>query len=53
MSWDNYGINGWELDHIYPLSRFDLSKESEQKIACHWSNQQPLWASENRSKGAK
>ena len=33
MSWDNYG-NGhgkWNIDHIIPVSRFNLNKTSEQK----------------------
>jgi hypothetical protein len=53
MSWENYGLGGWEIDHIYPCASFDLSKPLEQQICFHWSNLQPLWASDNRSKGAK
>ena len=53
MSWDNYGIDGWELDHVYPLSRFNLEQPYEQKIAFNWFNMQPMWASENRIKHDK
>ena len=48
MTWENYGT--WHLDHIYPCSKFDLTKEEEQRICFHYSNLQPLWASQNMSK---
>lgn len=51
MSWDNYGE--WEVDHIIPISSFDLSNESEQLKAFNYKNTQPLWVSENRRKSNK
>jgi len=51
MSWDNYGKNGWHLDHVKPLDAFDLTKEGEIKKACHYTNLQPLWAIDNLKKG--
>lgn len=51
MSWDNYGA--WEIDHIRPLAAFDLTDPEQAKQACHHTNLQPLWAAENRSKGAR
>lgn len=52
MIWDNYG-SGWHIDHVKPLASFDLSKKSEQLKANHYTNLQPLWASDNLSKGDK
>ena len=55
MSWDNYGNgkNKWCIDHIKPLSSFDLSKKSKQRKCFHYSNLQPLWFIENCRKGNK
>lgn len=53
MSWDNYGPKGWHIDHIQPLSKFDLTNQNDILIACHFTNLQPLWHYENLSKGAK
>lgn len=53
MSWDNYGMYGWHIDHIKPCSSFDLTNPAEQKICFHYTNLQPLWAKENLSKGNK
>lgn len=47
MSWDNYGKNGWHIDHIKPCASFDLSKEAEQRRCFHYTNLQPLWGIEN------
>ncbi len=53
MSWDNYGIRGWHMDHIRPCASFDLTDPEQQKICFHFSNLQPLWAKDNQMKGAK
>jgi hypothetical protein len=53
MSWDNYGLRGWEIDHIIPLSSFDLSDPNQFAAACHYSNLIPMWSALNRSKGDK
>ena len=50
MSWNNYGK--WHLDHIKPLSSFNLQNIDELKQACHYSNLQPLWAEDNFKKGS-
>lgn len=48
MDWNNYGL--WQIDHKKPCSLFDLSKEEEQLKCFHYSNLQPLWATDNRKK---
>lgn len=53
MSWDNYGRNGWHIDHIRPCASFDLSDPEQQRQCFHYSNLQPLWAADNIRKGAK
>ena len=51
MSWDNYGE--WEVDHIRPCVSFNLVDIAQQQECFHYSNLQPLWMSDNRSKGGK
>lgn len=51
MTWENYGKNGWEADHIIPLS--SANTECELRELFKYTNLQPLWRSDNRSKGPK
>eukprot|EP00466_Bigelowiella_natans_P011399 jgi/Bigna1/41588/e_gw1.54.15.1 len=52
MTWENYGM--WEIDHITPI-RYKAGGKApdlEEVIKrLHYTNTQPLWATENRSKG--
>ena len=49
MSWENIGQ--WHIDHVHPLAQ---AKTEEELLAlCHYSNLQPLWATDNFSKGRK
>ena len=48
MNWKNQGE--WHIDHIKPLSSFDLTDRNQLLEACHYTNLQPLWAIENLKK---
>ena len=55
MNWLNYG-NGkgkWNIDHIAPLSKFDLTDRNQFLIACNYMNLQPMWYIDNIIKSAK
>ncbi|MBC8308209.1 MAG: hypothetical protein H8E55_72195 [Pelagibacterales bacterium] len=45
MTFENYGK--WHIDHIKPITAFDLSDISQQKKCFNYKNLQPLWAKEN------
>jgi len=53
MTWENYGR--WHVDHIIPISVHNFSKPEHPDFKRCWSlqNLQPMWGSENQSKGAK
>jgi len=53
MTWGNYGQSGWQIDHIIPLSKFDLTDRDQFLKACHYTNLQPLWMEDNYSKNDK
>jgi len=57
MGWNNYGrvrrARCWELDHVKPLAKYDLSSERERAEAFHFTNIAPAWRSENRKKSDK
>lgn len=49
MNWDNYS-EFWQVDHVIPLTAFDMRYRSQQLLACHWTNVRPLEGNENRLK---
>jgi len=51
MTRGNYGI--WHCDHIKACAKFDLTDPEQQRICFHWTNLQPLWATDNIKKGAR
>ena len=46
MTWENYGkksaIRNWDIDHIIPCSKFDMTCPLQQHACFHYSNLQPL-----------
>jgi hypothetical protein len=52
MTWENHGIL-WEIDHIKPCAAFDLIDSKQQRECFNYTNTQPLYYSDNRSKGDK
>jgi hypothetical protein len=49
MCWEN--PKSFHIDHIRPLSHFDLTNPENIKISCNWRNLQPLLPIENMMKG--
>jgi len=52
MSWENYGMDGWHVDHVRPCASFDLLDPEQLRECFHFTNLQPLWAEDNLAKGA-
>ena len=47
MTWDNYGVFGWHVDHVIPCAAFDLSRVDNQMVCFNYRNLRPLWRDEN------
>ena len=53
MTWDNWSLVGWHIDHEIPLYAFDLTDREQLLRACHYTNLQPMWAIDNLEKSNK
>lgn len=53
MTWENYGFDGWHVDHIYPIAQFIRDGETDPAVINCLSNLRPVWAKDNLSKGDK
>lgn len=51
MSWDVFCEGDIHIDHVRPISSFDVSNLEELKAAWALSNLRPLWATDNLAKG--
>jgi uncharacterized protein (DUF983 family) len=49
---DNYG-KAWHIDHVIPVSKFDLWNTEQQLFAFNWMNTMPLSCKENLQKNNK
>jgi hypothetical protein len=49
LTWAN--PEDWQIDHVIPLSFFDLTNTLQRHIGCHWSNIRPVREIDNRQKG--
>jgi hypothetical protein len=52
MSWQAFSQGKIHIDHIRPLSSFDLSDEDQFRDAFGLHNMRPMWARDNIAKGA-
>ena len=52
MTWNNYGVGGWTIDHIIPISIFNISGPKSKGFKKCWAleNLRPMWYSDNFSK---
>ena len=50
MSWENYNIETWHIDHVRPCMSFDMEDEAQQYVCFNWRNMRPLSAFDNISK---
>jgi len=51
MTLENYGK--WEVDHIMPVSSYDLKNNNKMMECFNYKNLQPLWKEENMAKSNK
>lgn len=51
MSWENNSVYGWHIDHIIPIASAKTGSDVYKLM--HYTNLQPLWAADNRSKSDK
>jgi hypothetical protein len=50
--WETYGTK-WHIDHVIPISFFNIQDEYEQRLCFNWTNLRPLNAKDNLQKSSK
>ena len=50
MTWENYCLE-WEIDHIVPISSFNMSDEEDLNLCWHYLNLMPMKCEDNEMKG--
>jgi hypothetical protein len=52
MCWENWGRGEgkWNIDHIIPFHKVDLTKREDLLKVCHYTNLRPLWYIDNMSR---
>lgn len=55
MNWDNHTKFGWHIDHVRPITSFNITSPEDDEFKKCWSleNLQPLWWHENLKKQNK
>jgi hypothetical protein len=51
MTLKNFGQ--WEMDHTYPISKFNFKTLDDVKKCFNYTNIKPMWKEENRKKSNK
>ena len=55
MTWENYGKDGWVIDHKIPISLFNITSVKSKGFKKCWAleNLQPMWEKDNLEKSNK
>ena len=54
MTWENYGLHGWHLDHVVPVAKYmdNIEDPVAQRECFNMKNLKPMWATDNRRKSS-
>lgn len=46
-------MDKWHIDHVVPMSFFNLLDDLDMAVCNHWINLRPAWAAMNNAKGKR